>query len=163
RYTSDSRLLRSAAERAGWSVVRLSARAVPNFVRGRDLVFYGEPAFADVVATSRSIALLQPTPTWLVTVPQGHLKRSVRLATSAEAPRLDRPAFVKAALERKPFPSAVYETGAALRSAAGTAADAVDSLPVVIAEPVEGSLEIRCFVRARSLTSLSPYLREGRP
>jgi hypothetical protein len=161
RYTSDSRQLRSAAERAGWSVVRLSTRAVPGFVKGRDLVFYGEPAFADVVATSRSIALLQPTPMWLTTVPEDLLRRTVRSGSFGQATRLSRPAFVKAASERKPFPSMVYETGVALRSAGGSGC--AESIPVLIAEPVEWALEVRCFVRDRAMASMSPYLRGGRP
>jgi hypothetical protein len=160
RYTSDSRTLRSAAERAGWSVVRLSTRAVPSFVRGRDVVFYGEPAFADVVAASRAIALLQPTPTWLTTVPEEHLRRAVRTSTFGQATKLQRPAFVKAASERKPFPSTVYEAGADLRSAAS--AGCAESVPVLVAEPVEWDLEVRCFVHDRALVSLSSYLRSGR-
>jgi hypothetical protein len=160
RYSSDSRLLRSAAERQGWSVVRLGTRTVPGFVGGRDLVFYGEPAYADVVATSRSIALLQPTPTWLTTIPEEHRKRAVSASSFGRATRLSGPAFVKAAPERKPFPSRVYETGAALRSAAATGCP--ESLPVLVAEPVAWDLEVRCFVCDRAPVSSSPYLREGR-
>jgi hypothetical protein len=55
----------------------------------------------------------------------------------------------------------VYETGVAVRSAAG--AGCTESLLVVIAEPVEWDLEVRCFVRDRAAVSLSPYLRAGRP
>jgi hypothetical protein len=161
RYSSDSRLLRTAAERAGWSAVRLSTRAIPGFVRGRDLVFYGEPAYADVVAASRDIALLQPTPTWLTTVPEGFLRRAVRASTFGAAVRLREPAFVKAASERKPFPATVYANGADLRSRAS--AGCGESTPVLVAEPVQWDLEIRCFLLDRALVCLSPYLRDGGP
>lgn len=160
RYSSDSRLLRAAAEREGWSVVRLGGRTVPGFVTARDLVFYGEPAFADVVADARKIALLQPTLNWLAAVPDELRKRAVRAGTLEDATELREPAFVKAALEHKAFPSAVYERGAALRSAVRPGVP--DGLPVLIAEPVRWELEVRCFVREGACVTMSPYLRDGR-
>lgn len=158
RYTEDSRRLRAAAEWAGWSVVRLANWRLPEDLPTRDLVFYGEPSYADVVAGTRHIALLQPTPDWLATLPWEYRRRRVRLATVGETRRLRERAFVKPALEQKAFPSGVYPDGEAFRQVTGYVSN---ELPVLMEEPVTWALEVRCFVCEGTVVTLSPYLRFG--
>lgn len=65
RYSKDSRRLRAAAVDAGWSVLRPGGWEIPESVQEREQIFYGEIEFANVVARTSGIALLQPEPAWL--------------------------------------------------------------------------------------------------
>ena len=100
RYTADSRLVRAAAERAGWQVVRLPGWRVPDWLPRQDLAFYGAPLFADVVAGDLGIELLQPAPDWPATLPPALLDREVRYAGLDQARTLAAPRFVKPALDQ---------------------------------------------------------------
>ncbi len=53
RYTVDSRVLRTAAVAADWTVMRLATRRLPEPVDPNSLVFYGEPGFVDVPCSAR--------------------------------------------------------------------------------------------------------------
>src|SRR5882724_8425101 len=65
RITPDTDAMREAAQAAAWEVLRLDSWRVPAGVNVRDVVLYGEPLFADVVAPSHGIALLQAPCDWL--------------------------------------------------------------------------------------------------
>ena len=58
RYTSDSIAVSKAAVRAGLEVERLPGWRVPDWLRGRDVVLYGELLFAAVVAHDVDLSLL---------------------------------------------------------------------------------------------------------
>ena len=75
-----------------------------------EIVFYGEPMFAGVVADGLPIALLEPPLDWLTTIPQSLLGRGVRFTTLGEARRLERPSFVKPA-DDKCFKPRVFDSG----------------------------------------------------
>jgi len=156
RYTPDSIALASAAAAHGWSVERLGSWRPPAWLAGEDVVLYGEPLFAAVVAEPLGLALLGPPPDWLAHLPEELRQREVRYTTLGEARRLDRPTFVKPA-EDKCFSAKVYQ--------AGTELPTIDVLPettpVLTAEPVEWSVEWRCFVREGEAVTSSPYLRDG--
>lgn len=157
RHSLDSIAVRGAAIEKGWEVERLGAWRVPEWLRARsELVFYGEPLFAAVVASQLGVELLEPPLDWLARVPVRFLRREVRALALCEARSLPGPLFVKPA-DDKCFASRVYSSGAELPRP-----DVLpDSTPVLTSEPVSWELELRCFVRERSVLTLSPYLRRG--
>ena len=83
-YTPDSIAISKAAEQAGWNVERLSSWRVPPWLKGRDLVFYGEPLFAAVVADALGLRLVEPSFEWMVSLPELYRRRSVKLTTLLE-------------------------------------------------------------------------------
>jgi hypothetical protein len=157
RMTDGSQTLQRAALALGWRVERLENWRPPLWLRDEPLVFYGEPLFADVVAGPLGLALLEPTPDWLTTLPSQYLRREVRAATLAEGKRCETPTFIKPALD-KCFPAGVYASGAALPATIGMLPE---TTPVLLAEPVQWEIEFRCFVLERALATMSPYLRAG--
>src|SRR5207247_725897 len=141
RYTPDSVALWRAALAAGWQVERLQGWRVPERLRGQDVVLYGEPLFAAVVAAELDVVLLAPPLGWLADLPTRYRNRQVRLTTLVEVRQAWAPAFIKPA-DDKCFPAAVYTAGADLP------ADEIlpATTPVLVAEPVTWEVEFRCFV-----------------
>ena len=76
RITPDTDAIFAAAQAAGWEALRLDGWRVPAGLNGRDVVRYGEPLFADVVAPLLGVALLQALFDWLPSLPERY--RSVR-------------------------------------------------------------------------------------
>lgn len=157
RMTDGSQTLQRAALALGWRVERLENCRPPRWLRDEQLVFYGEPLFADVVAGALGLALLEPTPDWLPQLPSDYLRREVRAGTLAEGRRVEAPSFIKPALD-KCFPAGVYASGAALPA---TIEMLPETTPILLAEPVQWEVEFRCFVLERALAAMSPYLRAG--
>jgi hypothetical protein len=157
RYTQDTIALRRAALAAGWEVERLSGWRAPPDLAGRDAVLYGEPLFAAAVAGPLGVALVEPPPDWLPTIPARYRHREVVLTTLAAARDLAVPRFVKPGAD-KCFAARVYDTGADL-----PLLDAIpDDTPVLVAEPVCWDVEFRCFVLDRVVRTTSPYWRDGK-
>jgi hypothetical protein len=97
RQTPDAEAIRSAAVEAGWRVEQLASWRAPEWLRGHDLILYGEPLFADVVTPTLGLALLEAPPDWLVTLPPAYRRRDVRFMTLGDAKEHRDPAFVKPA------------------------------------------------------------------
>jgi hypothetical protein len=57
--TPDTDAIFAAAQAAGWKALRLNRWRSAAGLNGRDVVLYGEPLFADAVAPSLGVALLQ--------------------------------------------------------------------------------------------------------
>ncbi|MEV6073332.1 ATP-grasp domain-containing protein [Nocardia sp. NPDC052001] len=157
RYSDDSRVMRAAAIRAGWNVLRLGGWRVPEGEIGSVGALYGEPLFAEVIAAQLGIALLDAPKEWLPNLPQSLRQRDIRVSTLGEARRSADPVFVKPADGRKGFAGAVYRGGQGLPSAQACP----DETPVLIAEPVRWESEFRCFVKDGAVLTMSPYLRDG--
>lgn len=156
RFTPDTIAVGHAAVAIGWAVERLPSWRVPEWLRGRDVVLYGEPLFAAVVADELGLALLEPPFDWLPMLAAEYRQRQVRFATLEEARQLQQPAFVKPA-DDKCFVAAVFSSGQQLPGE-----DVLPSAtPILIAEPVQWEVEFRCFVLERQVATLSPYLRLG--
>lgn len=156
RYTPDTIAVGRAAATAGWGVERLGGWRVPDWLRGEDVLLYGEPLFASVVATALGVALLGPPSEWLPQLPGAYRRRDVRYASLEEARLLVRPTFVKPA-DEKCFPPSVIQSGLDLPGPAvlpGTT-------PVLLAEPVHWQAEFRCFVVDRRIITVSVYWRDG--
>jgi hypothetical protein len=157
RYTPDSIAVSKAAGRAGWGVERLGSWRVPGHLAGQEVVLYGEPLFAAVVAGDLGLSLLEPPAGWLAGLPRELTRRGVRFTTLAEARTLPGPAFIKPA-EDKCFPARVYAAG---RDLPGE--DVLPgSTPVLVSDPVDWQVEFRCFVLDGEVLTLSPYWRDGR-
>lgn len=152
RFTPDSRALRGAALEAGWEVQRLGSWRVAAPVE--DPVLYGEPLFAAVVAPQLGLSLLEPPLDWLASLPRACLEREVRFTSLGEARDLPGPLFVKPA-DEKSFTARVWTDPAALPGPDKLP----DHLAVLVAEPVEWSLEVRCFVVEGQVLTCSPYVR----
>lgn len=157
RQTPDADAIRTAAEDANWHVEQLTSWRTPDWLRGHDLVIYGEPLFVDVVTPALGLIVLEPPLDWLVSLPSVYRQRAVRLTTLAEVQKQPTAAFIKPA-EDKCFAAGVYSTGAALPQSVWVLPDAT---PVLVSEPVQWEVEYRCFVLDRIAVTLSPYLRNG--
>lgn len=140
----------------GWTVERLHGWKVPDWLKDQNVVLYGEPLFAAVVADELGIALLEPPLDWLADLPERYRRRAVRFTTLANARSCLEPTFIKPA-DDKCFAAKVYKTGADLP------AENVlpETTPVLVAEPVKWAIEFRCFVLHRKVKTLSSYLRYG--
>jgi hypothetical protein len=156
RFTPDSNALWKAAIAAGWEVERLSSWRAPSWLIGRDLILYGEPLFAAVVAESLKIALIEPPLNWLPTIPAKYLLRDMEFMSLGKARGLRKRTFIKPA-EDKCFTAAVYSDGGQLPGA-----DVLpDTVPVLSSEPVHWEIEFRLFVLEGRVVTHSPYLRNG--
>lgn len=157
RFTDDSVLMRGAAVRAGWRVLRLSGWRIPPDMVAGPAVIYGEVLFAEAVAGQLGLALLDVAEDWLPGLPPRFLRRELRVSTLAAARAHPGPVFVKPADGRKGFAGQLYRAGAGLPSD-----DACpDDTPVYMAEPVTWQVEVRCFVLDGRVLTCSPYLRGG--
>jgi hypothetical protein len=120
-------------------------------------VVYGLSLFVSAIAERLGVALIEPPPGWLSSVPRPLLGREVSLATLGDARALVTQAFVKPA-DDKAFPPRVYRDGAEL---AETSAAYPADLAVYISTPVRFTVEYRCFLLEGAVETASIYLREG--
>ena len=97
RFTPDSMALRNAAIESGWEVERLRTWRPPGELVGRDVVPYGEPLFAAVVADVLQLALIEPQLSWIAELPFDLRQRKIQFTDLAAARAIDRPAFIKPA------------------------------------------------------------------
>lgn len=156
RQTPDATALWRAAIDLGLDIERLSGWRPPPELASREVILYGEPLFAEVVAEALGLALLEPPTDWLTSLPEELLRRQVRRATLGETRAMTTPVFVKPE-DGKGLPARVYPNGADLPSP-----DVFpDDLRVLVAEPVTWTCEVRCFVNEGRVVTLSPYLRMG--
>jgi hypothetical protein len=77
RITPDTDAMLEAAQAAGWEAQRLDSWRVPADLDREDVTLYGEPLFADVVAPSLGVALLQAPFDWLPGLPERYRQREV--------------------------------------------------------------------------------------
>lgn len=158
RHSPDSQAIWRAALHAGWDIERLANWRAPTELRGRDLVFYGEPLFVNMIADQLGAAVLDISDSWLPGLDRRWLRRDVVLSTLGTARALQQPTFVKPPNE-KLFPADVYASGIALPGP-----DVLpDNTPVLTSSPVHWEAEFRCFIRERRLATHSIYARDGSP
>jgi hypothetical protein len=156
RYTPDSVALRDAALESGWAVERLQSWRAPEHLLGRDVVPYGEPLFAAVIADTLQLALIETRLSWVAELPFDLRRRELESTNLAAARAIGRRSFIKPA-DDKCFRAQVYNSGAELPAndvLAGTT-------PVLISEPVAWEIEFRCFVLEQKVATLSVYSRQG--
>jgi hypothetical protein len=156
RHTADSAALWKAAIDNGWKTERLSNWRVPDWLVGQEVVLYGEPLFAAVVAKPLGIALLEPPHSWLPQLNKAFRKREVRLCTLGDARNINQEMFIKPA-DDKCFLAKVYRSGNEIPGL-----ETLDeNTAVLVSEVVEWDVEFRGFVADGELLTLSPYLRSG--
>jgi hypothetical protein len=155
RQTDDTQKLWRACITENWKVERIYNWRVPQ-IDGGEVAVYGEPLFAQHVAQTLGLKLLEPPVDWLPRLAPRWRGRDVRLMTLAEARQESDRAFIKPA-EEKCFEARVYSSGAELPPPGPLP----DNLSVLAQEVVEWTLELRCFVLEGRVVTASPYWREG--
>lgn len=156
RYTPDSNQLWNAAIGLGWSVERLYSHHAPDYLRGESLVLYGEGLFIRIIADQLGLAMLETPADWLPKLPAEYLRREVTLTTLREVSRDRFPKFVKPAVD-KTFEATVYFSDDDLPASP----DFDETTPVLVADPVEWGIEVRCFVLEGQVQTASAYRMAG--
>jgi hypothetical protein len=151
RHTEDNQQLWRAAIQRGWSVERARGLTVPE-IDDRNIVLYIESLYAPTIAQKLGLQLLEPPFDWLPKLPEEFRRRSVVLTTLADVAANSFPLFMKPPNE-KSFAAKVYP------SADSLPADYDPSTPVLISEPVDWTIELRCFCLDGVVRTLSPYIR----
>jgi len=141
--------------RPKWDVVRVHGWKVPSLAPS-DVADYGEPLFAQHVAQTLRLRLVEPPLDWLPRLPARWRGREVRLATLADAQKITERAFIKPA-DEKCFDARVYSTGAELPAPGPLP----EHLPVLVQEIVGWTTEFRCFALERKVAAASAYWRDG--
>lgn len=160
RYTTESKILRKAAEASQWRAFRLEDDRVPAWYekeeneRGGDLrhAIYCTVPTAFRVANRLDAMLLGCSSEWLVDLPEEFRLRKVELGSLKDAQSIKAPRFIRPALG-KSFDAAV-RTGSSLVS---QTSHLPPDLLVHVSEVVEWEVEYRCFVRQGEVLSVSPY------
>lgn len=146
----------TAARRRGLHARTATAWRTPEELLGTRAHIYGGPLFGDAVGRDLGLALLQPPPGWLATLPYELTRRHVELTTLAEARKLRRPAFVKPPGD-KLFPARIYPDGSGLPGP-----DALDDTTTVqVGDVVRFRREYRLFVLDGTVRTGSRYLLDG--
>src|SRR5438093_5005239 len=156
RQTDDAQLLWRACIAAKWDVVSVHGWQVPS-LPASDVAIYGEPLFAQHVAQTLGLRLVEPPLDWLQRLSARWRGRDVRLTTLADARKVADRAFIKPA-DQKCFDARVYSSGVELP----TPGPLPDDLPVLVQEVVEWTMEFRCFVLERKVAAVSAYWRDGK-
>jgi len=157
RMTPDSQALEAAALAEGWDVERIANWRAIECLRGKEVVVYGDFLFAEVIADTLALALLEPRLDWLAKLAEKYRLRRVEYTTLGKARLAPGPLFIKPA-EDKCFPAAIYADGEELPCDQSTLAD---DTPVLMSEPVQWDVEYRCFVREHEVADVAPYCRAG--
>ncbi|MFO0969004.1 MAG: ATP-grasp domain-containing protein [Gemmataceae bacterium] len=150
------RPLVDAAKRRGWGIV-IDDPPAPASSDGKP-VFYVSTDRALAMAQKWSVTLLEPSLDLLTRIPFHLRRRAVEYARFADLQRLSAAAFVKPA---DPLHK-VFDAGVYRRDQLATLK--VDpQTPVLVADPVDWSAELRCFILDGQVAAWSPYLSFGGP
>ena len=156
RYTIDSIALWKTAIALGWSVERLQNWRIDRNKTILDPFIYGEPLFAEVVAESLSIGLIEPQLDWLTTLPNDYTKRKVKFMTLSNLEQITETSFIKPAKD-KCFAALVYQSGKEISKSF-----LPSDTPILVSEPVEWEIEFRCFINDRQIKTISSYWQNGK-
>jgi hypothetical protein len=156
RQTEDAQKLWRACIAEKWEVVRVHNWQVPS-LPPQELAVYGEPLFAAHVAQTLGLRVIEPPLDWLPQLPARYRGRDVRLTTLGEARKVTDCAFIKPA-DEKCFDARVYSSGAELPAPGPLP----ETLPVLVQEIVEWTVEFRSFVLDRKVAAISAYWRDDK-
>jgi hypothetical protein len=110
RFTTDSQILRKAAEQLVWETLRLDGSKLPDWFEPKDdqIAFFFTPPHAFDIAAQLSRTLLGCNPDWILGLPDDYVRRQIRQMTLAAALELPGRSFIKHAVS-KAFPAAIYD------------------------------------------------------
>jgi hypothetical protein len=134
---------------SGW---RLDDELIARGLKG---VPYGSQTFGEVIAQQMGWTLKQNSFDWLAKLPIEYTKRKIEFMTLGEAKKITERKFIKPA-DDKCFDAKVYEAGEFQPHAI-----IQDDYPVLVSEPVEFTLEYRCFVEMNRVRTWSNYIYNG--
>lgn len=147
--------LQIAAKEMGWEVLPAPYgwRLDDDFINEKHKgVPYGSWTFAEVIAQQMSWTLKRNSFDWLAKLPERYTKRQVDFMTLGEAKKITERKFIKPA-DDKCFDAKVYEPGTF-----NPPAIIEDTYPTLVSEPVNFTLEYRCFTFERSVSTWSNYI-----
>ncbi|MFO1513640.1 MAG: ATP-grasp domain-containing protein [Verrucomicrobiota bacterium] len=155
-YTTESKILRKAAESLKWETFRFEGENIPSWYdqKNRQHAIYCTVPKAFNVASRLDSILLGCSSNWLPSIPDKFLKRRIQLVDLKHAIGVKERCFIKPALG-KSFAAAV-RTGESLVS---QTSHLPPDLLVHASEVVEWEAEYRCFIKNNEVLTLSPYRR----
>jgi len=157
-YTTESKILRKAAEALKWETFRFQGRDMPPWYetgKAQYAIYCTVPKAFHVASHLKSM-LLGCSSHWLVDLPYEFTKRRLALLALKDAMKIKERCFIKPALG-KSFDAAI-RTGNSLTS---EAAHLPANLFVHTSEVVEWEAEYRCFIKDGEVMTLSPYRTGG--
>jgi hypothetical protein len=157
-YTTESKILRRAAEALKWGTFRFQGGNIPASYEHKDTqhAIYCTVPKAFHVASRLDSMLLGCSSNWLPDLPDEFSKRRIELHELRNAANIKEHRFIKPALG-KSFDAAV-RSGQELMS---QTPHLPPSLIVHASEVVEWETEYRCFAKDHEVMTLSPYRRGG--
>lgn len=155
-YTTESKILRRAAETLNWGTFRFEGENIPTSYEHRHTphAIYCTVPKAFKVASRLDSMLLGCSSNWLCDLPDQFSKRRIQLHELGDAVSIKERCFVKPALG-KSFDAAVRTGQLLISQSSHLPAD----LLVHVSEVVEWEAEYRCFTRNNEVVTLSPYRR----
>ena len=155
-YTTESKILRRAAESLKWESFRFQGENIPSDYERRNTphAIYCTVPKAFSVATRLDSILLGCSSNWLVSLPDKFSKRRIELFDLKSAIGIKDRCFIKPALG-KSFDAAI-RTGESLVS---QTSHLPPDLLIHRSEVVEWEAEYRCFTKNNEVLTLSPYRR----
>jgi hypothetical protein len=155
-YTTESKILRKAAESQKWETFRFEGANIPTWyehINAQHAIYCTVPKAFNVASRLDSI-LLGCSSSWLASLPDKLSKRRIELFELKNAMGIKDRCFIKPALG-KSFDAAV-RTGESLVSQTSRLPP---NLLVHMSEVVEWETEYRCFTKNNEVLTLSPYRR----
>lgn len=154
RLTDSAIALRQAAQRRGLDTVQLPTFEVPHGLRAEHV--HAGPRFADAVASTLGIALLEAPADWLANLPETWTRRDIQAMPIKDAYALRRPAFIKSPND-KSIPARVYADGSRLPGP-----DAVEpSTMVLVSDVARFTAEYRLYLLDGVVHTGSRYAEDG--
>lgn len=157
RFHADSNDMMNVANRRGWNTHRAIGYVGPQ--DDSNCCAYGELLFAEIMANRLKLGLLDPPDFWLTKLPADLLKRKVLGARPRSLkyvfPKIGPKAFVKPAND-KMFQCLVYN---AAHDVPLRYID--DSCPILVSEPVDFDIEVRCYCLDNCVVTCEYYRLYG--
>ncbi|MFD3513349.1 ATP-grasp domain-containing protein [Streptomyces sp. NPDC058657] len=156
RLTASAQTMRATAQERGLATVQLATFDVPAELRAGHL--HAGPAFADRVAPTLGIGLLEAPQDWLARLPRTWTGRDIVAMPLREAYEIRRPAFIKSPNDKQ-IRAMVYGDGSRLPGP-----DEMNAMTtvVLVSDVVEFSAEYRLYLLDGAVYTGSRYAQRGR-
>jgi hypothetical protein len=157
KYHNDILNLEMAAKEIGWDVLsapqswRLDDNLIKSGIKG---VPYGSSLFCETIAQQMNWNLLRNNFDWLCELPIEYTSRKIELMTLGEAKKITERKFIKP-VDIKCFDAKIYESGSFAPHESIS-----NDCPTLVSDPVEFTLEYRCFIENFKVHTWSNYIYE---